>query len=190
MAVALQEGWRWASWAGAITAGGRAARRFGRFGEHSMIRFPVNDLFNERYIHIGSNTILGSHITLTVGMGPGQTMVTDPVIVIGDNCRIGRNSEIVGHLGIVIEDDVYTGPYVYITDQNHDHRRRDVPIGQTSMPEQRVRIGAGSWLGQGCTILPGVTVGRQAVVAAGAVVTKDVPDGAVVAGVPARPVRP
>jgi len=154
-----------------------------------MIRFPISELFNEHYIHIGSNTILGAHITLTVGMVPGQQMPTDPVIVIGNNCRIGRNSEIVGHLGIVIEDDVYTGPYVYITDQNHDYKDRDLPIGKQSMPERPVRIGAGSWLGQGSTILSGVTVGRHAVVAAGAVVTRDVPDYSVVAGVPARVVK-
>lgn len=186
VASALQDGWRWASFAGAVTAGGRAASRFGRFGAGSMIRFPVTELFNERYIHVGDNTIIGAYVTLTAGMVPGQRMLTDPVISIGDNCRIGRNSEIVGHLGIVIEDDVYTGPYVYITDQNHAYGDRDLPVGAQSMPERPVRIGAGSWIGQGATILPGVTVGRHAVVAAGAVVTRDVPDYSVVAGVPAR----
>lgn len=154
-----------------------------------MIRFPVSELYNERYIHIGRNTILGAHMTLAVGMVPGQQMMTDPVIVIGDNCRIGRGTEIVAHLGVVIEDDVYTGPNVFITDQNHDDKDCDLPIGHQSMPERPVRIGAGSWLGQGSTILPGVTVGRHAVVAAGAVVTRDVPPYAMVAGVPARVVE-
>lgn len=189
VADGLQRGWQWASFAGAIASGGRASRRFGHFGKHSMIRFPMSELFNERYIHIGDSTILGAHMTLTVGMVPGQKMVSDPVIVIGDNCRIGRNSEIVAHLGIVIEDDVYTGPYVFITDQNHDYKDRGLPIGQQSMPERPVRIGAGSWLGKGATILPGVTVGRHAVVAAGAVVTRDVPAYSIVAGVPARIVK-
>ena len=57
------------------------------------------------------------------------------------------------------------------------------------MPEQPVRIGSGSWLGHGVVVLPGVTIGEHVTVAAGSVVTKDVPDRCVVAGSPARIVR-
>ena len=65
-------------------------------------------------------------------MVPGQRCVTDPVVRIGDRCLIGRGSGIVGHLAIDIGDDVWTGQYVYITDQNHgydDPRAADLEAG-------------------------------------------------------------
>jgi acetyltransferase-like isoleucine patch superfamily enzyme len=122
-------------------------------------------------------------------MVPGQQMVSDPVVRIGDRCLIGRGSGIVGHLSIEIGDDVWTGHHVYVTDQNHGYEDVDVPISRQVMPERPVRVGSGSWLGHGSIVLPGATIGRHVVVAAGSVVTGDVPDFSVVAGVPARVIR-
>jgi acetyltransferase-like isoleucine patch superfamily enzyme len=116
-------------------------------------------------------------------------MVTNPVISIGDRCSIGRGSHIVGHLSIDIGDDVWTGPYVYITDQNHGYTDVEVPIARQWPVDAGVRIGSGSWLGAGAVVLPGATVGEHVVVGAGAVVRGDVPDRCVVAGSPARIVR-
>ncbi len=89
----------------------------------------------------------------------------------------------------MIGDDVWTGPYVYITDQNHGYEDPDTPIGQQFPVNRPVSIGAGSWLGAGAIILPGARIGRNVVVAAGAVVRGDIPDQCVVAGVPAKIVR-
>jgi acetyltransferase-like isoleucine patch superfamily enzyme len=111
------------------------------------------------------------------------------VLRIGDRCVIGRGSHIIAHHSIDIGDDVYTGPYVYITDQNHSYADPDQPIGGQWPVNSAVRIGAGSWLGTGAIILPGSTIGRNVVVAAGAVVRGEVPDQCVVAGIPARVVR-
>jgi acetyltransferase-like isoleucine patch superfamily enzyme len=84
---------------------------------------------------------------------------------------------------------VFTGPYVYITDQNHGYADPDAPIGRQLPVNDPVEIGAGSWLGAGAIVLPGARIGRNVVVAAGAVVTRgEIPDYSVVAGVPARPV--
>ena len=102
---------------------------------------------------------------------------------------IGRGSGIVGHLSIVIEDDVWTGHHVYITDQNHGYEDTSRPISQQTQPERPVRIGAGSWLGHGVVVLPGVTIGRHVAVGAQSVVTKDLPDYCVAVGNPARVVR-
>ena len=189
LAAGLQWAWTKAMFAGAITDGTRAARGFGRFGEGSFVAFPTTALFNERYIWIGSHTRIGPHVSLSVGMAPGQVPISDPVIRIGDRCLIGRGSGVVGHLSIDIGDDVFTGHHVYITDQNHGYEDLDTPIGLQTMPEQPVRIGSGSWLGPGSIVLPGVTIGRHVVVAEGNVVTEDVPDFAVVAGVPGRVIR-
>ena len=116
-------------------------------------------------------------------------MLTDPVLKIGDRCRIGRGSHVVAHFSIDIEDDVHTGPYVYITDQNHSYEDLSTPIGLQWPVDQAVHIGSGTWLGTGAIILPGANIGDQVVVAAGSVVLGEVPDHCVVAGVPARIVR-
>ena len=110
---------------------------------------------NERYIHIGAGTMIGPHVSLSAGMVPGQQCVTDPVVRIGDRCLIGRGSGIVGHLAIDIGNDVWTGHYVYITDQNHGYDDLDLPISQQSQPERPVTIGDGSWIGHGTVVLPG-----------------------------------
>jgi acetyltransferase-like isoleucine patch superfamily enzyme len=102
---------------------------------------------------------------------------------------IGRGSHIVAHQEITIGDDVWTGPYVYITDQNHGYEDLDTPIGRQFPVNSPVSIGAGSWLGAGAIVLPGARIGRNVVVAAGSVVRGDVPDHCVVAGVPAKVVR-
>jgi acetyltransferase-like isoleucine patch superfamily enzyme len=133
--------------------------------------------------------MLGPMITLSAGIVPGQQMVSDPVVRIGDRCLIGKGSGIVGHLSIDIGDDVWTGHFVYITDQNHGFDDRTLPISQQSQPERPVVIGDGSWLGHGTVVLPGARIGRHVAVAAGSVVTGDLPDYCVAAGTPARVLR-
>ncbi len=71
-----------------------------------------------------------------------------------------------GHWEIVIGDDIQTGPYVYITDQNHTYLDPVEPIGRQWPTEAPVRIGSGSWLGANAVILPGAQIGEHVVVAA------------------------
>jgi acetyltransferase-like isoleucine patch superfamily enzyme len=185
----VHRGWETAIELGAIGPQTRRGRRFGRFGDGSVICFPPNTLFNERYIHIGSHTMIGPQISLSAGMVPGQQCITDPVVSIGDRCLIGKGSGIVGHLRIEIGNDVWTGHHVYITDQNHGYEDVDLPISKQSMPERPVRIGNGSWLGHGTIVLPGAQVGDHVVVGANSVVTGVLPDNCVAVGAPARVVR-
>ena len=174
---------------GAIGPDDRQGRSFGAFGAGSCLAFPQGSIFNQHYIAIGRHTIVGPHASLSAGMGPGQDMPTNPVVRIGDRCLIGRGSHIVGHWRIEIGDDIQTGPYVYITDQNHSYDDPDLPVGRQWPVEAEVKIGSGSWLGAHAVILPGATLGRNVVVAAGAVVRGEIPDHSVVAGVPGRIVR-
>lgn len=185
----VQEGWERAVRLGAIRPGSRRGRRFGAFGRDSVICFPPVALLNERYIRIGERTVFGPQITLSAGMTPGQRMVTDPVVSIGDRCLFGKGSAIVGHLSISVGDDVWTGHHVYITDQNHGYERLDVPISQQSMDERPVSIGDGSWLGHGTVVLPGASIGAHVVIGANSVVIGDIPDRCVAAGAPARVLR-
>ncbi len=146
-------------------------------------------IFNERYISIGENTLIGPGVALSAGMVPGQECITNPVVSIGDRCLIGKGSGIVGHFSITIGNDVWTGHHVYITDQNHGYEDVAVPISQQSQPEQAVIIGDGSWLGHGSIVLPGVTIGEHVVIGANSVVTKNIPSFSVAVGSPARVIR-
>ena len=172
-----------------IRAGSRRAARFASFGANSVMCFPPAALFGEHAIHIGADTLIGPYVSLSAGMGPGQDLVSDRIVEIGDNVLIGRGSSIVAHLNVVIEDEVFFGPNVYVTDQNHGFEDLDLPIGRQTMPEEPVRIGWGSWLGTNSVVLPGVTIGRHVAVGAGAVVTTDLPDNCVAVGAPARVVK-
>lgn len=175
--------------AGAIGAHTPRGRRFGRFGENSVICFPANTIYNERYIHIGSGTMIGPACTLSAGMMPGQTCITDPVVSIGDRCLIGKGSAIVGHFSITVGDDVWTGHNVYITDQNHGYEDVTRPIGAQSMPEKPVVIGRGSWIGYGTVVLPGTNIGEHVVIGANSVVNGEIPSFSVAVGSPARVIR-
>jgi acetyltransferase-like isoleucine patch superfamily enzyme len=174
---------------GAIGPGTRRGRRFGAFGDGSVMCFPPAALINERYIHIGAGTVIGPDVSLSAGMVPGQICTTNPVVRIGDRCLIGRGSGIVGHLSIEIGDDVWTGHHVYITDQNHGYADLDRPISVQTMPERPVRIGDGSWIGFGTVVLPGATIGRHVVIGANSVVRGDIPDYSIAAGNPAKVIR-
>ena len=184
---------RWA-WDGVVELGAigpdsRRGRRFGSFGERSVICFPPTAIVNERYIHVGAGTMIGPQVSLSAGMVPGQRCLSDRVVGIGDRCLIGKGSGIVGHLSIEIGDDVWTGHHVYITDQNHGYEDLGLPISRQVMPERPVVVGAGSWLGYGTVVLPGARIGRHVVVGANSVVVGDLPDHCVAVGAPARVIR-
>jgi carbonic anhydrase/acetyltransferase-like protein (isoleucine patch superfamily) len=181
--------WQAVQRAGAISPGTPGGQKFGAFGAGSIIGFPTGALYGERWIEIGAGTMIGTQVSLSAGMVPGQDLGEVPLLRIGDRCLIGRGSYLVAHHSIVIGDDVYTGPYVYITDQNHGYADPETPIGRQWPSNAAVSIGAGSWLGAGVIVLPGAVIGRNVVVAAGSVVRGVVPDCCVVAGVPARVVR-
>ena len=173
----------------AIASGSRRADAFGKFGEGSIILFPFTTIFNQRYIHVGNQVMIGEHVALSAGMIPGQECLTNPVVRIGDRCLIGRGSGIVGHYSIDIGDDVWTGHHVYITDQSHGYEDVTKPISQQSQPEKSVSIGDGSWLGHGVVVLPGAKIGRNVAVGANSVVSGELPDFSVAVGAPARVIR-
>ncbi|TFF33911.1 DapH/DapD/GlmU-related protein [Mucilaginibacter psychrotolerans] len=84
--------------------------------------------------------------------------------------------------GITIADDVLIGPRVNLVTENHPAD----PIDRRALITKQIVIKENAWIGANATILPGVTIGLNAIVAAGAVVSKDVPDNAIVGGVPAK----
>jgi acetyltransferase-like isoleucine patch superfamily enzyme len=118
------------------------------------------------------------------------TMLTAPLqgvcfehVKIGKNVYIGSNLLLMARGGIEIEDGAWIAANVQLLSNNHDLYDRAV------LQCKPVLIKEDAWIGAGATILAGVCVGRHAVVGAGSVVTRDVPDYAVVVGSPARVVR-
>jgi acetyltransferase-like isoleucine patch superfamily enzyme len=104
-------------------------------------------------------------------------------IKLGNNVFINSNCLAMARGGITIEDDVLMAANVQLLSNNHDEYERQV------LTCEEIVIKKGAWIGAGASILPGVTVGKYAIVGAGAIVTKDVPDYAVVVGVPAKVVK-
>ena len=124
------------------------------------------------------------------GIGEGST-VRNPLMTVAHACgvHIGRNvfinsgAVLMARGGITIEDDVQIAANVQILTNNHDPYHREI---LTCKP---VLICKGAWIGAGASIMPGVRVGKYAIVGASAVVTKDVPDYAVVVGMPAKVIK-
>jgi acetyltransferase-like isoleucine patch superfamily enzyme len=103
-------------------------------------------------------------------------------ISVGKNVFINHACSFLDMGGITIEDDVLIGPRVNLTTENHPLD----PANRRDLVTKPIVIKRKAWIGAGATILPGVTIGENSVVAAGAVVTKDVPANTVVGGIPAK----
>lgn len=155
-------------------------------------------------VHIGSAVGFKHLETFEIGNGVfigAQTYIQgrfDGKCIIGDHVWIGPQSYFDAR-DLVIEDYVGWGPGARVLGSAHIGARRtkgsglphtgahiNVPIIQTELEIRPVRVGAWADIGTSTVVLPGVTIGKGSVVGAGAVVTKDVPPFAVVAGVPAR----
>jgi acetyltransferase-like isoleucine patch superfamily enzyme len=118
--------------------------------------------------------------TIPIELGAGK----DASLVLGDRVFINTGATIVANHSIVIGDHCLIGDLVAIFDSDYHSMEPSRPTRFAP-----VRLGANVWVGRSVTILPGVTIGDHAVIAAGSVVTGDVPAKTLVAGVPARPIR-
>jgi acetyltransferase-like isoleucine patch superfamily enzyme len=186
---AVHAAWRWLQRTGDIVPGTRAGDAFGTLGEASSIGFPAATLMNTGSIHVGARTLIGRGVTLSVGYHQGAANAPERGLVIGDRCVIGARSSLTAHTSIELGDDVWFGQDVFVSDASHGYQDIAVPIGRQLGEHQAVVIGAGTWVGHGSIILPGTTIGRNVVVAAGSVVRGTVEDYAVVGGAPARVLR-
>ncbi len=168
------------------------------FGKNLIVRHSWN-------IAVGDRVAMDDSVMLDAS-GAG-----DRGIVIGDDVIISRNSTILGKTGsviigdrvdfgnnvvlssvgdVVIEHSVLIAANCYIGGGRYNTERTDLPImDQGIFSKGPLRIGSGSWLGAGAVVLDGVNVGQGCVIAAGAVVTKDLPDFSVAMGCPAKVVQ-
>ena len=149
-------------------------------GEHCVI-FPNVDIGEGtrlgNFVLIRSDTRIGANCTI------GSNVDIEGDVVIGDHVSLQSFCYITR--GVVIEDDVFCGPRVTtMNDKRICHRRPNLEFIRAAP-----RILRGARVGGGSTLLPGVTIGANALVGAGSVVTRDVPNRTVVMGNPARVVR-
>lgn len=154
---------------------------------------PNNILFKRpitlkggEYITIGKNSTMGKFGVLTAWKTPTQV----PLLTIGDNCCFGEFNHITCANKIIIGNNLLTGRWVTITDNSHgltDWKNLQLPPTKRPITSKgAVVIGDNVWIGDKATILPNVTIGDGAVIAANSVVTKEVPPYSVVGGNPAR----
>lgn len=150
-----------------------------RFGRSLELEGGVQ-LGAGRNIRLGDRVRLGKDVYFSVW--------PDGFLSIGDNSYIGRGSIILANRLVQIGTDCLIAPGCHITDANHGIAPNEL-IRNQPLDVKPVRIGNDVWIGAGCSILPGVTVGDGAVIGARAVVTKDIPPGAIAVGVPAKVIR-
>lgn len=146
----------------------------------------------QRNIHIGNNTFIAEKCILGCWTKYASIKYS-PRIVIGENCSIGEYNHFTSINEIMIGNGVLTGRYVYISDNNHGDCEYNTLLQQPSKRELvskgPVHIGNNVWIGDKVSILSGVNIGDGAVIAANAVVTKDVPSYSVVGGIPAKIIK-
>jgi lipopolysaccharide O-acetyltransferase len=159
---------------------------FAAFGEDSWIVPPAR-VTEPEHIEIGARVVVHEHAWISVASAvPSVT----PRLVIGDRTKIGRFAHFACVGEIVIEEDVLTADGIFIGDTYHGYEDPTTPVSRQPMAKpEPVLIKLGAFLGIRSIVLQGVTIGENAYVGAGAVVTEDVPDRTIVVGNPARPVR-
>lgn len=148
-------------------------------GRHSKIYWSVRmDTPPYRKFALGRHSVVESFSCINNAVGD---------VIIGDHSRIGLHNTIIGP--VTIGSHVNLAQGITITALNHNFEDASRRIDEQGVSTKPVVIGDDVWIGANAVVLPGVTIGRHSVVAAGAVVTKDVPDNSLVVGVPAKVIK-
>lgn len=148
-------------------------------GRHAVIHRSVRmDTPPYRRFSLGDYSVVESFSCINNAVGD---------VTIGDHTRIGLHNTIIGP--VAIGNHVNLAQGITVTGLNHRFDDSKQPIDKQGVSTKQVIIGDDVWIGANAVILPGVTIGSHVVVAAGAVVTKDVPSHSLVAGVPAKIIK-
>jgi len=148
-------------------------------GKHSVIHRSVRmDTPPYRQFRLGDNSVVESFACINNAVGD---------VIIGDHTRIGLHNTIIGP--VTIGSHVNLAQGITVTALNHNFEDTNKRIDEQGVSTTPVTIGDDVWIGANAVILPGVHIGNHCVVAAGAVVTKNVPAHSLVAGVPAKIIK-
>lgn len=170
---------------------GWISRKFKHYGAGTILRYPLT-LRGVSRISIGRESSVGENSALTV-WEYADSGIPAPEIVIGSGVSIGVGAHITAINRIEIGDNVLIGKTVTITDNAHGKSDAEAitlpPIKRRLYSPGPVIIESGVWVGDKVTILPNVRIGKNSIIGANSVVTKDIPPNCVAAGVPARVVK-
>ena len=148
-------------------------------GKHSVIhRSARMDTPPYRIFSLGDYSVIESFACINNAVGD---------VIIGDHTRIGLHNTIIGPVDIGSHVNLAQG--ITVSALNHNFSDTNKRIDEQGVSTNQVTIEDDVWVGANAVILPGVTIGEHCVVAAGAVVTKDVPPHSLVAGVPAKVIK-
>ena len=148
-------------------------------GKHSKIHRSVRmDTPPYRRFSLGDYSVVESYSCINNAVGD---------VIIGDHTRVGLHNTVIGP--VTIGNHVNLAQGITVTALNHNFTEKDMRIDEQGVSTTPVTIRDDIWIGANAVILPGVTIGDHSVVAAGAVVTKDVPPHTLVAGVPAKIIK-
>lgn len=165
----------------------------GSMGANSYFSYPCElQGTGFKSINIGRNTGIQKH-TILGCWNKFYEQNFNPAIFIGNNCNIGEYTHISSCNRITIGDGLLTGRFVLITDNNHGALSKEEsttpPLRRKLVSKGEIVIGENVWIGDKVTILGGVNVGNNVIIAANSVVTKSIPDNCVAAGNPAKIIK-
>jgi len=154
---------------------------FGRFLPRSTMPYSLGSKHIRAFLVRNFVDSCGKNIIVETGS------LLSPKIKVGHNCLIGENCQI--RSNVTLGDDVLLAQNVALVSFKHNFERPDIPIRLQGETFGTIEIGNDVWVGINAIVLTNVKVGDHAIVAAGAVVTKDVPDWAIVGGIPAKVIK-
>ena len=167
------------------------------FGVNVSLRHPHK-------IHIGDNVVIDDlccldakgtdNAGLSIGNGVfvGRNTILsckNGDIIIEDRANIGFNCEIFSASRVRVGKDILMAAYTYLVGGDHLYDRTDIPVLQQGRTARGIDVGDGAWLGAHVVVTDGSTIGRDAIIGAGAVVVGDIPEFAIATGIPAKVTR-
>lgn len=166
----------------------------GEVGEKSSFKYPLRlQGGGNKRIQIGSRTCFQAYCILGSWEKHGDNEHYEPEILIGNDCNFGEFCHISAINKITIGNGLLTGRFVYIGDNAHgglsEEESTIPPVKRCLKSKGEIRIGNNVWVGDKATILGGVLIGDNVIIAANSVVTKNVPSNCIVAGAPAKIIK-
>ncbi len=152
----------------------------------SKIPFKPGKILRYHYFKIKHGKKLGKNVNISHNVNISRNVIIGDNVTITDSCRLGY------HLGgkIIISDDVLIGHEVLFINNIHNYKNLSMRVqDQGYLPFKDIFIGRGAWIGARVIIMPGVNIGAHAVIGAGSIVTKDIPEKSVAVGIPAKVIK-
>jgi acetyltransferase-like isoleucine patch superfamily enzyme len=167
------------------------------FGQGVVLRHPGkirigDDVTVDDLVLLDAKGTTNQGITIGNGVFLGRGTILsckDGDITLGDHVNIGFHSEIFSGSSVTVGHHGLFAAYTYLVGGGHEFESTDKAVIDQPRSSRGIALGSNVWLGAGVKVLDGVTIGTDVVVGAGAVVTEDLPDGVVAAGMPARVLR-